>query len=177
MNHHPNSASIRFEPGPDRPAPRQVAELAGDRVICTERNAGEFSSHQRFQPPYRAGTLLLELMVAGSLLAVVMAAVIPTLGWIVRQRKFNQERQSAVMEIENLMERLTALEFRDLNPERAAQFKLSESLEMQLSEPRLSITVDSEEDGAKHLLIELSWQIGPSRAAPPVRLAASVYRR
>ncbi len=51
-------------------------------------------------------------MVAGALPAAVMTAVIPTLGWIVRQRKFNQERQAALLEVGNLMERLTTLDWK-----------------------------------------------------------------
>ena len=68
------------------------------------------------------------------------------------------------------------LGWNELSPQRAAHFKLSEPVENQLSEPRLTVTVDTE-DAAKRVLIELSWQIGPGRAAPPVRLAAWVYRQ
>jgi type II secretory pathway pseudopilin PulG len=125
----------------------------------------------------RSGSLLLELLVAGALLGIVMSAAIPTLGWIVRQRKFNQERQAAVLEVGNLLERLTMLEWNDLTPERAAQFKLSEPLEKQLAEPQLTVAVDTEDDDAKRVLITLAWQIGPGRAAPPLRLAAWVYKR
>jgi hypothetical protein len=125
----------------------------------------------------RTGSLLLELLVAGALLGVVTASVIPTLGWLVRQRKFNQERQAAVLEVGNLMEHLTTLEWDDLTPERASQIQLSDSLMKQLSEPRLTVTVDTEEDAAKRVLIQIAWQIGPDRAAPPVRLAAWVYRQ
>jgi hypothetical protein len=124
----------------------------------------------------RSGSLLLELLVAGSLLVVVMATAVPTVGWIARQRKFNQQRQTAILEVGNLMERLTTLDWHELTPERAAQFQLSEPVEQQLAEPRLTVTVDTEDDSAKRVLIGLSWQIGPGRAAPPVRLAAWVYR-
>ncbi|HEY2253454.1 MAG TPA: hypothetical protein VGH74_20410 [Planctomycetaceae bacterium] len=125
----------------------------------------------------RSGSLVIELMVAGSLLVVVTASVIPTLGWLVRQRTFNQERQAATLEVGNLMERLTALDWNELTPRRAEQFQLSEPLQNQLSEPRLTVTVETEDDAAKYVFIELSWQTGPGRAAPPVRLAAWVYRR
>jgi Tfp pilus assembly protein PilE len=125
----------------------------------------------------RSGSLLLELMVAGALLAVVVAAAVPTLGSIVRQRTFNQQRQAAILEVGNLMERLRLLDFDELTPERAAQIKLSQSLEAQLAEPRLTVTVDAENDAAKRVLIQLAWQTGPGRAAPPVRLAAWNYRR
>ncbi len=132
-------------------------------------------NHRTFSS--RSGSLLLELMVAGALLGVVTASVIPTLGWIVRQRKFNQERQAAILEVGNLMERLTSLGWNELTPQRAAQFKLSVPLENQLSEPRLTVAVNTEEDTARHVLIQLSWQIGPGRASPPIRLAAWVYRQ
>lgn len=127
--------------------------------------------------PSRSGSLMIELMVAGALLGVVTATVIPTLGWLIRQRKFNQERQAAVLEVGNLMERLTVLEWDELTSERAEQFQLSEPLENQLAEPRLTVAVDAEDDAAKRVLIQLSWQIGPGRAAPPVRLAAWVYKK
>jgi|SRR5579863_429201 len=125
----------------------------------------------------RSGSLVIELMVTGALLAIVTASVIPTLGWLVRQRKFNQERQAATLEVGNLMEQLTALDWNELTPERVEQFQLSEPLQNQLSEPRLLITVDGDSDAAKHVLIQLSWELGPGRAAPPVRLAAWVYQR
>lgn len=132
---------------------------------------------RRISSSSRPGTLLLELLVAGALLGIVMSATIPTLGWLVRQRKFNQERQAAILEVGNLMERLTMLDWNDLTSERAAQFQLSEPLEKRLSEPRLTVVVETEDDAAKRVLIRLSWQIGPGRAAPPVWLTAWVYRK
>ena len=124
----------------------------------------------------RSGSLVIELLVAGALLAIVISSVIPTLGWLVRQRKFNQERQAATLEIGNLMERLTMLDWNELTQMRAEQFQLSEQLKNQLFEPRLTISVNNDDDGAKHVLIELAWEVSPGRAAPPVRLAAWVYR-
>jgi Tfp pilus assembly protein PilE len=125
----------------------------------------------------RSGALLVELMVAGALLGALTATVIPTLGWIARQRQFSRERQAAILEVGNIMERLTALEWDELTPQRAVQIQLSEPVQSQLSEPRLTVTVETEEDAAKRVLIQLAWQIGPDRVAPPVRLAAWVYRR
>ena|SRR5258708_59489 len=124
----------------------------------------------------RSGSLLVELMVAGTLLGIMMSASIPTLGWIVRQRQFNQERQAALLEVGNQMERLTLLDWNELTPQRAAQVELSQPAAKQLSDPQLIVTIDTEDDTAKRVLIQLSWQVTPGRAAPPVRLAAWVYR-
>jgi len=47
--------------------------------------------------PNRSGALLLELIISGVLLAVAMSAVIPTLGWIARDRQVNRQRQAAML--------------------------------------------------------------------------------
>src|SRR5438105_2256363 len=92
---------------------------------------------------FPSGALLLELLISGLLLGIVMSAAIPTLGWIARQRKLSQQRQAAMLEVANLMERLTALDWDKLTSERAGEFELSESLRSQLDEPRLAIQVNA----------------------------------
>lgn len=153
---------------------RRICLRAEKRNFTSSRNRQAAVCPRVIRP---AGALLIELLVAGALLGMVISATIPTLGWLVRQRTFSQQRQAALLEVGNLMERLTALDWNDLTPERAAQFKLSEPMEKQLSSPLLTIAVDTEEDAAKHVLVQLGWEIGPGRAAPPVRLAAWVYRQ
>jgi len=134
-------------------------------------------SSLRLQP--RSGFTLLELIVSATLLSVVMITAIPMLGWIARERTLKQHRQAAILEVGNLMERLTQLDWNELTPERAAGFALSEALARQLAEPRLTIRVEPAglDESAKRAQIELRWEIGSNRSAPPVRLAAWVYRK
>jgi Tfp pilus assembly protein PilE len=128
---------------------------------------------------HRKGSLLLELVVASVLLGVVMSAAIPALGWIARQRTVAQQRQAALLEVDNLMERLTALDWGDLTPQRAGEFKLSGPLQDQLFEPKLDVVVqvDSQDETAKEIRIELTWNMAAGRPAPPVRLSAWVFRQ
>lgn len=127
---------------------------------------------------FRRGSLMVELLACGALLGVVLSTAIPALRWIVRQRKFSEERQAALLEVENLMERVTTLDWNELTTERAEDFHLSAPLAERLSEPRLAITVDADPDAAaaKIVRINLTWEHAPQRPAPPVRLAAWVYR-
>lgn len=129
-------------------------------------------------PADRSGSLMIELVICGLLLGIVMSAIIPTLGWLVRERKTSQERQAAILEVGNLMERLSALDWEDLTPERAAQFKVSDALARQLPEANLAISIEADDsESTKHILIELKWEIAHGGPAPPVGLAAWMYRR
>jgi hypothetical protein len=122
---------------------------------------------------------MLELVISGLVLGMVLSAAIPTLGWIARARHLTRQRQAAILEVGNLMERITLVDWDELTSARAASFEISERLREELGDSRLNVTVgtDESEVAAKHVLIELNWDVVPGRPAPPVRLAAWVYRR
>jgi hypothetical protein len=106
-----------------------------------------------------------------------MTAVIPTLAWIARERQFTRQRQAALLEVGNVMERVTSLAWDELTPQRAAQTELSQTLREQIPDARLTVAVtDDTTAKAKRMLIELRWEVVPGRPAPPVRLVTWVYR-
>lgn len=127
----------------------------------------------------RSGAILLELIVAGVLLGVVLSAAVPALRWVGRQRMAARQRQAALLEVGNLLEELTALDWNDLTPERAASVKLSEQLQAQLENSKLEVAVEGDENDetAKQIRIDLTWNLAPARPAAPVRLSAWVFRR
>jgi len=126
----------------------------------------------------RCGALLLELLISGAVLGVVVGAAIPTLAWISRERQYSRQRQAAQLEVGNLMERLTALEWNELTPERGAQAGLSPSLREQVPDAKLTVAVtDDSQAGARRVFIELEWEVVPGRPAPPVRLVSWVYEQ
>ncbi len=128
--------------------------------------------------PVRRGSLLLELVICGMLVGVVLSAAIPTLGWIARERALGRQRQAALLEVGNLMERLTLLGWDELTPERAGKVQPSETLERELSQVRLAVDVAADPvTHAKRVFIELRWEVAPRRPAPPIRLATWVYQR
>jgi hypothetical protein len=120
--------------------------------------------------------MLFELVISGALLGVVVTSVIPTLGWIARERKFSRERQAALLEVGNLMEQVTLLNWDELTSDRALGFELSKTIQRELPDARLTIRVTDETDAsARQVLIELRWEPAAGRPAPPVRLAAWMY--
>jgi len=139
-----------------------------------------FRAHRSRRPARRPrpGALLLELVISGAVLGVVVSAAIPTLAWIARERQFSRQRQAAQLEVGNLMERLAALEWNELTPERAAQAGLSPSLQERIPDAKLTVAVtDEAATGARRVFIELRWEVAAGRPAPPVRLVSWVYEQ
>ena len=128
--------------------------------------------------PVRRGALLLELIICGILLGMVVSTVIPTLAWLARERQYGRQQQAALLAVGNLMERLTMLEWEELTSEQAATFELPEGTRTELPDAHLTVTVAAADTEAiaKHVFIELKWEVAPNRPAPPVRLAAWVYQ-
>ena len=62
----------------------------------------------------RRGFTLIEMMVAGVLLTTVMMIVVPAIFWVHRERRQTERYQIAMVEVENMMERVVALPFRDV---------------------------------------------------------------
>jgi Tfp pilus assembly protein PilE len=127
--------------------------------------------------PFPRGVLLLELVICGIILGVVVSAVIPTLVWLASERQHGRQQQAALLEVGNLMERLTMLDWDDLTAQRAAE--RAENLRNVFPEAQLKVTVAAADTDskAKHIVIELRWEFARGRPAPPVRLAAWVYQQ
>lgn len=127
----------------------------------------------------RAGALLLELVISGLILGIIMSTALPLLGWIARERQLNRQREAAILEVGNLMERVTALDWDELTADRIGAIPLSPELLRQAPDAKLVVSIDAEPADAKmkRVLLELRWESGPGKAAPPVRLAAWVGRR
>jgi len=126
----------------------------------------------------RAGFTVIEAAVASLLLTAVFLTAIPTLGWIVRARKSAERHQVAVIAAGNLMERLTALEWDDLTPEKTAQATLPESVRRQLPDADLRVSVNESTDvvAGRKISIELRWPESTHGTwSAPVRLSAWVW--
>ena len=107
----------------------------------------------------RRGTTLVEIVVAGILLGTVMSIAVPALGWVVRERRAADRRQQATLEVENLMEQITARGWDEITQETAANLELPDQVMQQLPEASLSCTVETKPDApdAKRIHIELAW--------------------
>src|SRR5882724_6924922 len=99
----------------------------------------------------RRASLLLELVISGIVLGMVMSAALPMLEWIARERQLTRQRQAAILEVGNLMERITLVEWDELTSQRAARFEISDRLREQLVDSDLKVTVAAgdPEEGSK----------------------------
>ena len=120
-----------------------------------------------FLPGSCRGSMIVELLACGALLGVVLSTAIPMLRWAIQERKFTDEREIAMLEVDNLMERVTALDWSELTTERAAEFGLSTSVAAQLPEPHLAIAVESDakDDAAK--IVRINPTLEPKHVHPP----------
>lgn len=128
----------------------------------------------------RKGFSLFELTIAAILLAAVMVTAIPSLAWIVRTRQGAEREQVALLEVDNLMERITSRDWEEITPEALAAIPLPDRVARQFPEAKVTIDLAPASDppDAKRVSIELSWgeSIAGTRS-PPIRLTAWVYRR
>ncbi len=126
----------------------------------------------------RRGMTLVEVIVAGVLIGTVMSVALPTLGWIGQQRRASLERQEAIAEVANIMERITVEPWERITTENVRTIKLADDTERQLPEAKLTIAVSSKPPApdAKRIAVELTWKNRAGRRVAPVRLVAWVYR-
>jgi type II secretory pathway pseudopilin PulG len=119
---------------------------------------------------------LIELVIACLLVAAVAGLVLPTVSWIMTERRSALQRQAAGEELANLMDHLTRQTWEEITQQQAEQLGLAPEIERQLPEARLAVSVDSDQK-AKRIHLSLSWSDRAGRSVGPVRLTTWVYRR
>ena len=67
----------------------------------------------------RAGSLLVELAMAMVMLAIAMTLTVKVLGSVAMERRSSERRERAVIEVANVMERITAHPFEEVTPDLA----------------------------------------------------------
>ena len=126
----------------------------------------------------RRGMSLLEVSVAGVLLAALLTVCVQFLGATAARRRAMEDRQTAILEAGNVMERLGARQWHELTPETARAMELSEEAQQSLAEARLEVEVAEvpDEAGARRVAVAVHWEDGSGRPQRPVRLVAWRYR-
>lgn len=118
----------------------------------------------------------MEMMVAGVLLMTVTMIVVPAIYWVHRERRQTEYRQIAIVEVENLMERVVGLPFNEINQTKVDKLVLSESALRQL--PSADLQIEISESGElpfmKKIQIQLGWNDHHGMNVVPVRLTSWV---
>jgi hypothetical protein len=113
------------------------------------------------------------------LLAIAMAIVAQTAGWLAAERRGAQRRQRALQEAANLMERLSSSPWDELTPELARAQVLSPGTKATLRDGTLEVSIDPEpaDPPAKRVTIKILWGDRSAGLVAPVQLVAWVHRR
>jgi type II secretory pathway pseudopilin PulG len=122
----------------------------------------------------RRGTTLLETVVAVGLLATGLSLTAQVLAWNSAQRRANQQRQCAVQEAANCLERLRLLPWDELTAAGVQDFEMSAEAAAVLPQAKLKLDVrhDPAQRDGKRMQIQIQWTNRAGQPVAPVRLTA-----
>ena len=132
--------------------------------------------------PRRRGFTMIEMVAGAAILAVLLAVSMEFFHATALYRRAARQRELATQEVANLMERLAAIPWQDLTPEKGGQVRLSDAARRALPGAKLTIEVSSPADErageppAKRIAVALAWEDQSRRLGRPMRLSAWRYR-
>jgi hypothetical protein len=127
----------------------------------------------------RRGMTLMELAVAGTLLGTLLVVCLQLLQATAAQRRTADQRQLALFELGNVLERLSARPWAELTPKSVAGEKPSAWLGNRLpgAELKIEVTTPASEPSAKRIVVSLRWQQRGGRYLPPVKITTWRFAR
>jgi hypothetical protein len=127
----------------------------------------------------RPGFGLIEMAITGVLIAAAMTVTVQVVGSIAFERKAVARRERALLEADNVLERVVAQPWDKLTTESMRRYTISPTSAGFLKSPTLGITVTPFDDAPvrKKVVVEVRWLDRSGRPEAPVRLVAWVYRR
>jgi Tfp pilus assembly protein PilE len=134
--------------------------------------------YQGYDNMTRRGMMLIELVVAGALLGTLLVVCLQLISVAAARRRAADQQQYALLELGNIMERVTAQPWAALTPARVAQEKLSPSAERVLPGAELNIEVSTmaSEPNAKRVKVAIRWQDRSGQLGAPLTIATWRYR-
>lgn len=120
----------------------------------------------------RRGMALLESAVAAALLGTLLVVCLQLLAATAEQRRAADQRQLAIIEVENAMEPLAARPWAELTPQAVAAPQLPPSVRTRLPEAELKVEVTAPpaEPLAKRIAVSLRWQDHAGQFMQPIRI-------
>ena len=128
----------------------------------------------------RRGSLLVEMTIAAAMLSVAMVMTVKVLGYAGQQRRSADQRQRAMLEVANVMERITAEPFDEVTAERARRLSITPAAAGSLPGAELAVEVKEERPGpdrsARRIAVRLRWKGRSGEWEAPVRLTTWIER-
>lgn len=127
----------------------------------------------------RAGLTILESLAAVVLVAMLLGVSLEMLSAVTAQGRVARQRELAVQEAANAMERVFARPWDALTKDRLKSVSLSSDARRLLPGAELTIDVvpSSEEPEAKQIAVCVRWRAGSGPVEKAVRLTAWRYRQ
>jgi hypothetical protein len=122
---------------------------------------------------------MLELMAGAAILVGLLAVSLQFFHATALHRRTTRQREVAIEELANVMERLAAIRWQDLTTEKARQVQLSDVASRSLPGAALTIEVSqpaADKPLAKRIAVALAWEDQSRRLGRPMRLSAWRYR-
>jgi hypothetical protein len=122
---------------------------------------------------------LVELAAAAGLLGMLLAVSLQLLAAAAAQRQAVDQRQLAIFEASNVLERIAGRPWSDLTPQALAAEKPSAEVLKEMPEAELNVEMatPSTEPNAKRITVSLRWQDRNGQFLPPVKLTTWKYKR
>jgi hypothetical protein len=115
------------------------------------------------------------------ILMIAMSLTVKVLGWVALERRAAERRQRAVLEVANMMERITAYPFDEVTSDLTRRISLPATASQSLPDSDLAIEVAGSEPGAgrsaKRIAIRLRWKGRSGEWEAPVRLTSWIEKR
>jgi Tfp pilus assembly protein PilE len=123
----------------------------------------------------RRGATMLEMIVASALLGTLLVVTLQLCAATAAQRQAAARRQCASLELANVMERVAARPWSELNTAALAAEHVSPSAGAQLpgAELKIAVVTPAGEPQAKRLTATVRWQ---DRGRPPQLLRLTTWR-
>lgn len=126
----------------------------------------------------RHGSTLLEAIIAGTMLGALLIVSLQLCHAVAGQRRAANERQCATLELANLMDRVAARPWSELDNDELAKERLSAWAADQLpgAELKIDVSMSTAAPNAKRIAAVLRWRDRSGALGAPLRLVTWKYR-
>jgi hypothetical protein len=123
--------------------------------------------------------MLLELAVAATLLGTLLVVSLQLATALAAQRHVADQRQIAILEMGNVLERVASRPWAELKQESAAAERISPMALRRLpaAELKVEITESTAKPPAKRIAVSLRWKDGHGQMLPPMTVTTWKWKR
>ncbi len=130
----------------------------------------------------RRGSMLIEVTMATVILMMIMSVALKVIGFAAHERLAAERRERALFEAANVMEKMAALPFDEITPDRAGRMSLSDTSRQRLPGCELTVQVSTVASAApagpaKRIAVKIRWRDQSGQWESPVRLTSWTHDR